>query len=171
MTTPTGTTNVNKNDHKFGSGFTPTFGINVNVTGRPAAAPVPGPNPAGASANPGMGLARTNQLALPEPAFYSSADVRTYCEGVRAVGAYAAIEVEVAAEILKAALEQAVGVMGDNRIKHRMRARNVGRKLAKSADAFADAAKLAAAAWAAFQREYADVGAAQPVRPARPFQF
>ncbi|MCX4752012.1 plasmid transfer protein TraA [Kitasatospora sp. NBC_01287] len=169
MTTPnsSGSGNPYKTKHGFGSGaaFAPSFGVNVNVTSKQPS------GSAGAAANPGVGMARSGQLALPEPAFYSTADVRTYCEGVRAFGAYAAIEIEVAAEILKAALEQAKGVPGDNIFQSKMRARAVAKKLSKAADAFTDAAKDAAAAWAAFQREYAQMGAARPPVQRRPFQF
>ncbi|MER7757807.1 plasmid transfer protein TraA [Kitasatospora sp. NPDC097643] len=163
-----GSGNAYKTKHGFGSGaaFAPSFGINVNVKSGGTNG-----NAIGAAANPGSGMERANQLALPEPAFYSTADVRTYCEGVRSFGAYAAIEIEVAAEILKAALEQAKGVPGDNIFQSKMRARAVARKLAKASDAFTDAAKAAAAAWAAFQREYAQVGAARQPVQRRPFQF
>ncbi|MFB7946313.1 sporulation protein SsgA [Kitasatospora sp. NA04385] len=167
--TPTGGTNSTSNTRNgFGSGatFSPGFNININK-GTPGV-----PQQPGAAANPGTGVGRTSPLALPEPAFYSAADVRSYCEALRAFGAYSAIEVEVAAEILKAALEQAPNVPGDNPFSRKMRARAVARKLAKAADALTDAAKDAAAAWAAFQREYADVMTPQRPQPQhRPFQF
>jgi hypothetical protein len=176
-TPPTGGANGRSNGHAangksntkhFGATFSP--GINVNVN---AIRGNGGPAPAmGASANPGAGVNRSNALALPEPAFYSAADVRSYCEALRAFAAYSAIEVEVAAEILKAALEQAPGIPGDNFFQAKMRARSVARKLGKAADALTDAAKDAAAAWAAFQREYADVMTPRPQqRQHRPFQF
>ncbi|MEU2625737.1 plasmid transfer protein TraA [Kitasatospora sp. NPDC007106] len=151
----------------FGAGATFSPGLNINVN---KSAPT-GSGGVGAAANPGVGLNRTSPLALPEPAFYSTADVRSYCEALRAFAMYAAIEVEVGAEILKAALEQAPALPGDNVFQARMRARAVGRKLAKAADALSDAAKDAAAAWAAFQREYADVANPRPQRQQRPFQF
>jgi hypothetical protein len=48
----------------------------------------------------------------------------------------------------------------------------VARKVAKASDAMADAAALAAGAWGAFQREYADVIVPRPQRQQpRPFQF
>ncbi|MDH6705329.1 hypothetical protein P3T27_002039 [Kitasatospora sp. MAA19] len=126
----------------------------------------------GAAANPGSGVNRTSPLALPEPAFYSTADVRSYCEALRAFGAYSAIEVEVAAEILKAALEQAPGAPGDHLFQRKLRARTVAQKLSKAADALTDVAKDAAAAYAAFEREYADVMAPRPAQQQhRPFQF
>ncbi|WTU00439.1 hypothetical protein OHV05_10170 [Kitasatospora sp. NBC_00070] len=60
---------------------------------------------------------------------------------------------------------------GDNVFQAKFRARSVARKMSKAADALADAAKLSAAAWAAFQREYADVMTPRPQRQQRPFQF
>ncbi|MER6364813.1 plasmid transfer protein TraA [Kitasatospora sp. NPDC001527] len=173
----TNTTAGTKNTRNgFGSGATFSPGLNINVnktttaTGAPAAAGAAG-GQVGAAANPGTGVGRTSPLALPEPAFYSAADVRSYCEALRAFGAYSAIEVEVAAEILKAALEQAPGAPGDHVFQKKMRARAVASKLSKAADALTDAAKDAAAAWAAFQREYADVMTPRPVPQHRPFQF
>lgn len=174
MTTPGGNNGAEskgtagKSDTKnFGATFSPGINVNVNAVrgnGGPGAG-------MGASANPGTGVNRTSALALPEPAFYSTADVRSYCEALRAFAGYSAIEVEVASEILKSALEQAPAMPGDNVFQAKMRARTVGRKLAKAADALADAAKLSAAAWAAFQREYADVTTPRPQRQHRPFQF
>ncbi|NUP17089.1 MAG: sporulation protein SsgA [Streptomyces sp.] len=152
--------------HGFGSGATFAPGININVHKSGFSGPT-----TGAAANPGQGVNRVSQFALPEPAFYSAADVRAYCEAVRAFCAYTAIELEVGAEILKAALEQAPGVPGAAPFDAKLRARRVARKAAKAADAMADAAKLAAATWAAFQREYADVMTPRPQQQRRPFQF
>ncbi|RKE20118.1 plasmid transfer protein TraA [Streptomyces sp. TLI_171] len=161
----TSSTGTSSTRNGFGSGatFSPGLNINVNKTTGPQM---------GAAANPGTGMGRSSQLALPEPAFYSAADVRSYCEALRAFAAYSAIEIEVGAEILKAALEQAPPLPGDHAFRQKMRARSVARKLAKAADAMTDAAKDAAAAWAAFQREYADVMTPQrPQTQHRPFQF
>lgn len=163
---PTGGTNSSTRNG-FGSGASFSPGLNININANKGVPPQ-----MGAAANPGTGVNRSSALALPEPAFYSAADVRTYCEDLRAFAAYAAIEVEVAAEILKAALEQAPAAPGDHVFQQKMRARSVARKLGKAADALTDAAKDAAAAWAAFQREYADVMTPRQQRPqARPFQF
>ncbi|MEU6967394.1 plasmid transfer protein TraA [Kitasatospora aureofaciens] len=168
-----GTTNSNSTRNGFGSGatFAPGISINLNKTttngGGGGGASKPG-----AAANPGTGVDRTSPLVLPEPAFYSAADVRSYCEALRAFAAYSAIEVEVGAEILKAALEQAPPVPGDHGFRAKMRARAVAKKVSKAADALADAAKDAAGAWAAFQREYADVMTPRPAQQQRrPFQF
>lgn len=167
MTTSTppqgGPTSNHRNNFGGGATFAPGININVSKGGGPQY---------GAAANPGTGAARTSALALPEPAFYSTADIREYCEALRAFTAYAAIEVEVGAEILKASLEQAPSAPGSAPFDAKLRARRVARKLAKAADALADAAKDAAATYAAFQREYADVlTPRQTPRQARPFQF
>ncbi|MFD9692480.1 plasmid transfer protein TraA [Kitasatospora sp. NPDC001309] len=161
----------NNNRNGFGSGatFAPGISINLNKTTNGGGGGAPRP---GAAANPGTGVDRTSPLVLPEPAFYSAADVRSYCEALRAFAAYSAIEVEVGAEILKAALEQAPPVPGDHGFRAKMRARAVAKKVSKAADALADAAKDAAGAWAAFQREYADVMTPRPAQQQRrPFQF
>ncbi|MCX4547199.1 plasmid transfer protein TraA [Streptomyces sp. NBC_01565] len=99
---------------------------------------------------------------LPDPDFRSAAELREYCNALRAFAVHASIEVHVGAEILQAALGQASGLPGDNVIQHKLRARKVARKLKKAADALADVASLSAATWAAFQREYADVITARP---------
>ncbi|GAA1557266.1 plasmid transfer protein TraA [Streptomyces globosus] len=115
-----------------------------------------------------------SQFMLPDPTFGSAAELRNYCNTLRAFGVHASIEVMVAAEILQAALSQANGLKDDNIIQHKLRARKVARKLKKSGEALADAASLAAATYAAFQREYADIMSARTAnRPAqsRPFQY
>jgi hypothetical protein len=127
----------------------------------------------------GLSFSKTNgsggKLMLPDPEFGSAAQLRDYCNTLRAFGVHASIEVHVAAEILQAALSQASGLPQDNVIQHKLRARKVARKLKKSADALADAAALAAATFAAFQREYADILTARPTHPrtgqTRPFTF
>jgi len=146
----------------MGGSFVPPVTVNVNKTA-PKAAPTQ-------SAAGGRG----EQFMLPDPDFRSAAELRDYCNHLRAIAVHASIEVHVAAEILQAALAQANGLPQDNVIQHKLRARKVARKLKKSADALADAAALAAATYAAFQREYADLmQARQPNRPSqsRPFQF
>ncbi|MFB7617146.1 plasmid transfer protein TraA [Kitasatospora sp. NPDC056181] len=170
--TPNGPAAGGATRNGFGAGATFSPGLNINVNKNTTAGGGGGAPQTGAAANPGTGVNRTSALALPEPAFYSAADVRSYCEALRAFASYSAIEVEVAAEILKAALEQAPGAAGDHVFQQKMRARAVAKKLAKAADALTDAAKDAAAAWAAFQREYADVMTPRPApQQRRPFQF
>lgn len=142
----------NKTKNGFGSGATingPSLGVNVNIN-KPQSGGV------GAAGNPGQGVTRNNQYALPEPAFYSAADVHAYCNALRSFAAYCAIEIEVGAEILKAALEN-TGLNGDKPWDAKLRARKVSQKIAKAGADMADAAAKAAGAWALFQREYSDV--------------
>ncbi|MGW8502800.1 plasmid transfer protein TraA [Streptomyces sp. CLCI03] len=148
---------------KHGPSF--SFGPNINVNSTKTT-----------TTGAGQGAAGTgrSQFMLPDPSFASAAELRNYCNTLRAFGVHASIEVTVAAEILQAALSQAAGLKDDNIIQHKLRARKVARKLKKSGEALADAAALAAATYAAFQREYADIMSARtPNQPAqaRPFQY
>lgn len=150
---------------KHGPSF--SFGPNINVNSTKTTT---------TSGGGGQGAAGTgrSQFMLPDPSFGSAAELRNYCNTLRAFGVHASIEVTVAAEILQAALSQANGLKDDNIIQHKLRARKVARKLKKAGEALADAAALAAATYAAFQREYADIASARtPNRPAqaRPFQY
>ncbi|MFK0217745.1 plasmid transfer protein TraA [Streptomyces vinaceus] len=152
---------TNKTKH----GATFNLGPHINVTTTKT-------NSTGGGAQGGQG--GRSQFMLPDPTFGSAAELRNYCNTLRAFGVHASIEVMVAAEILQAALSQANGLKDDNIIQHKLRARKVARKLKKSGEALADAASLAAATYAAFQREYADIMSARtPNRPAqsRPFQY
>ncbi|MET9604505.1 plasmid transfer protein TraA [Streptomyces sp. NPDC006512] len=122
----------------------------------------------------GAGGQGRSQFMLPDPEFGSAAELRNYCNSLRAFAVHASIEVMVAAEILQAALSQAKGTPQDNIIQHKIRARRIARKLKKAGESLADAASNAAATYAAFQREYADIITARPAqRPAqsRPFQY
>jgi hypothetical protein len=160
--------NGKTNTKHFGASFAPGLNINVNANKTNTGNGRSGP------AQPSGGTGRGGQFMLPDPDFRSAAEVRNYCNTLRAIAVHASIEVHVAAEILQAALGQAHGLPQDNLIQHKLRARKVARKLKKSADALADAASLAAATFAAFQREYADVLTARPTPrqgQARPFQF
>ncbi|GAA1780441.1 MULTISPECIES: plasmid transfer protein TraA [Actinomycetes] len=148
---------------KHGPSF--SFGPNINVNSTKTT------NTGGSR---GAAGGSRSQFMLPDPEFGSAAELRNYCNTLRAFGVHASIEVMVAAEILQAALSQANGLKDDNFIQHKLRARKVARKLKKSGEALADAASLAAATYAAFQREYADIMSARtPNRPAqsRPFQY
>ncbi|MER6252336.1 plasmid transfer protein TraA [Streptomyces sp. NPDC001584] len=148
---------------KHGPSF--SFGPNINVNSTKTTT---------TGGGQGAGGTGRSQFMLPDPSFASAAELRNYCNTLRAFGVHASIEVMVAAEILQAALSQANGNRDDNFIQHKLRARKVARKLKKSGEALADAASLAAATYAAFQREYADIMSARtPNRPAqaRPFQY
>ncbi|MEU5247305.1 plasmid transfer protein TraA [Streptomyces asoensis] len=97
--------------------------------------------------------AHQSQSLLPAPEFTSPAQVRNYCNTLRAAGVTLSIEVAMAAEILKGVLA-AVPDPDGRPFGSRVRAAKVARKLSKSADALRDAAKNAAAAYSSFQQEY-----------------
>ncbi|MFE3583388.1 plasmid transfer protein TraA [Streptomyces vinaceus] len=128
--------------------FSPGFTLNVNAGGR-------GNSGGGRHAAPsagGQGGGRSQSL-LPAPEFSSPAQVRQYCNAVRAAGVALSIEVAMGAEILKATLVQVPDP--DGRIGgSRFRAAKVARKMQRAADALRDAAKNAAATYALFQQEY-----------------
>ncbi|WP_420082953.1 plasmid transfer protein TraA (plasmid) [Streptomyces sp. JL4002] len=130
-------------------GFSPQMGFTVNVNANRQTNGVPAQG-AGRAGGVQGGSA---QSLLPPPEFASPAQVRNYCNSVRAAMAMMAFELAMAAEIMKATLAQVPdpeGRVGGSRV----RAWKVSRKLSKSADAALDAAKNAAATYAAFQREY-----------------
>ncbi|MCY0931181.1 plasmid transfer protein TraA [Streptomyces sp. H27-H1] len=157
---------------KHGPSF--SFGPNINVNStRTTSSGGRGGQPS-SSQSAGGNYGRS-QLMLPDPSFGSAAELREYCNTLRAFGVHASIEVTVAAEILQAALSQAKGTPQDNIIQHKIRARRVARKLKKAGESLADAAANAAATYAAFQREYADIITARPQggtsSARRPFQY
>ncbi|MFF4327250.1 plasmid transfer protein TraA [Streptomyces sp. NPDC001591] len=96
---------------------------------------------------------RSVESLLPPPEFTSPAQIRDYCNSLRAAAVSLSIEVAMGAEILKgilATVPDPEGRIGASR----MRAARVSRKLARTADALRDAAKNAASTYAMFQREY-----------------
>jgi hypothetical protein len=90
---------------------------------------------------------------LPAPEFTSPAQVRNYCNTLRAAAVTLSIEVAMGAEILKGVLA-AVPDPDGRAFGSRVRAAKVARKMQRSADALRDAAKNAAACYAVFQQEY-----------------
>ncbi|MFH8793296.1 plasmid transfer protein TraA [Streptomyces sp. NPDC017941] len=116
----------------MGGSFMPSVNINVN---RPA---------------PGGGHA---QSLLPAPEFGTPAQVRNYCNTVRAAAVALGIEVAMGAEIFQSVLAQVPDPEG-RAFGSRIRAAKVARKMRKSADALRDAAKNAAACYSTFQQEY-----------------
>ncbi|MCX5391540.1 plasmid transfer protein TraA [Streptomyces sp. NBC_00094] len=124
----------------FGGSFVPPVNVTVNRTNN-------------GSRGSGGGGRPHAQALMPEPDFSSPAQVRNYCNTLRAAAVTLSIEVAMGAEILKsvlAAVPDPEGRIGGSRI----RAAKVARKLQKSADELRNAAKLAAAAYATFQQEY-----------------
>ncbi|WP_332758920.1 plasmid transfer protein TraA [Streptomyces sp. MT206] len=154
---------------KYGPSF--SFGPNINVNSTKTTT-------AGGSQGTGVGRSgpgRANSW-LPDPEFGSAAELREYCNTLRAFAVHASIEVYVAAEILQAALSQAKGTPQDNLFQHKIRARRIARKLKKAGESLADAASNAAATYAAFQREYSDIITARPQQgqrggQTRPFSY
>jgi hypothetical protein len=102
---------------------------------------------------PSQGGRPQSRSLLPAPEFGSPAEVRNYCNTLRAAGVTLSIEVAMAAEILKAVLA-AVPDPDGRPFGSRVRAAKVARKMNKAADALRDAAKNAAAAYSTFQQEY-----------------
>lgn len=90
---------------------------------------------------------------LPAPEFGSPAQVRNYCNTVRAAGVTLSIEVAMAAEILQSVLAAVPDPEG-RAFGSRIRAAKVARKMRKSANALRSAAKNAAACYSVFQQEY-----------------
>lgn len=148
MSTPTtaatGGKNGKNDSAKFGASFAPSFTVNMskstaNGTANGAAVP------AQRGAHP--------DAALPAPEFTSPADVRNYCNTLRALMVGLSFEVAMGAEILKGVLATVPDPQG--RIGgSKARAWRVSRKLTKAADSAAAAAKNAAACYAAFQQQY-----------------
>ncbi|MEU6567313.1 plasmid transfer protein TraA [Streptomyces parvulus] len=119
----------------LGSSFAPPVNVTINRQSR------------------GNGQAPQSKSLLPAPEFTSPAQVRNYCNTLRAAGVTLSIEVAMAAEILKGVLA-AVPDPDGRPFGSRVRAAKVARKLNKSADALRAAAKNAAAAYSSFQQEY-----------------
>ncbi|MEV5088537.1 plasmid transfer protein TraA [Streptomyces griseoincarnatus] len=104
------------------------------------------------TARSGGGRSHAESL-LPAPEFTSPAQVRNYCNTLRAAAVTLSIEVAMGAEILKGVLA-AVPDPDGRAFGSRVRAAKVARKMQRSADALRDAAKNAAACYAVFQQEY-----------------
>lgn len=138
-----GDAKVNNKNKTFAPGIT----LNFN-TGNTASA-----GPAVPITAAGSGTPLTGAVLLPPPEFNSPAQVRNYCNALRAAAVTLSIEVAMGAEILKAVLSAVPdpeGRLGAARI----RAHKVARKLNKAADALRDAAKSGAGTYSAFQQQY-----------------
>ncbi|MFI6899274.1 plasmid transfer protein TraA [Streptomyces sp. NPDC050256] len=158
MTTPTGaptgapSSGKGSNDSaKFGASFAPAFTLNVSQSKNTTnGATVP---PQGGQGGQGGRGGGHSEASLPAPEFTSPADVRNYCNALRALMVGISFEVAMGAEILKGVLSTVPdpeGRIGGSKA----RAWRISRKLAKSADSAAAAAKNAAACYAMFQQQY-----------------
>ncbi|QHZ00353.1 hypothetical protein SSPS47_35210 (plasmid) [Streptomyces sp. S4.7] len=93
------------------------------------------------------------QSLLPAPEFSSPAQIRNYCNSLRAAAVMLSFEVSMGAEILKAVL--ATVPDPDRRMGGaKIRAFKVSRKMQRAADELRNAATMAAACYAQFQQEY-----------------
>ncbi|WP_128428306.1 plasmid transfer protein TraA [Streptomyces cyaneus] len=99
------------------------------------------------------GVGSHAQSLLPSPEFTSPAQVRNYCNTLRAAGVTLSIEVAMAAEILKGVLA-AVPDPDGRAFGSRIRAAKVARKMQGAANDLRDAAKKAAACYSVFQQEF-----------------
>jgi hypothetical protein len=122
----------------LGGSFVPP--INVTVNNSKGAARVGGGRPHA-------------EALLPAPEFGSPAQVRQYCNTLRAAAVTLSIEVAMGAEILKGVLAAVPDPQG-RAFGSRVRAQKVARKMQRSADALRDAAKNAAACYSVFQQEF-----------------
>ncbi|WP_055532868.1 plasmid transfer protein TraA [Streptomyces graminilatus] len=127
----------------MGSSFVPPINVTVNNAKSVA-------RTGGGGGGHGRGHAES---LLPAPEFTSPAQVRNYCNSLRAAGVTLAIEVAMGAEILEGILAVVPDPEG-RAFGSRLRARKVARKMRKAADALRDAAKNAASCYATFQQEY-----------------
>lgn len=135
-------------------GFVPPINVTVNNT---------------KNAVPGPRAQSQQQSLLPAPEFSSPAQIRDYCNSLRAAAVMLSFEVAMGAEILKAVL--ATVPDPDGRVGGaKIRAFKVSRKLQRSADELRNAAKLAAACYAAFAQEYEGELNAHRARTRRPQQ-
>ncbi|MFJ2925015.1 plasmid transfer protein TraA [Streptomyces massasporeus] len=93
------------------------------------------------------------EALLPAPDFSSPAQLRNYCNTLRAAAVTLSIEVAMGTEILKGVLAAVPDPEG-RAFGSRIRAQKVARKMNKAADDLRSAAKNAAACYATFQQEF-----------------
>lgn len=117
------------------SAFTPNINVNINRGGK------------------GNGGQSGSSSLLPAPEFNSPAQVRNYCNSLRAAGVMLSMEVAIAAEILKGVLGSVPDPQG-RAFGSRIRAQKVVRRMNRAADDLRAAAKNAAACYSTFQQEF-----------------
>jgi hypothetical protein len=120
----------------MGGSFVPPINVTVN-------------NNRGAARNGSRGP----EGLLPAPEFTSPAQVRNYCNTLRAAAVTLSIEVAMGAEILKGVLAAVPDPEG-RPFGSRIRAAKVARKMQRASDDLRHAAKSAAACYATFQQEF-----------------
>ncbi|MEU5282377.1 plasmid transfer protein TraA [Streptomyces asoensis] len=123
----------------LGSSFAPPINVTVNNNRQ--------------TARQGGGSRPHSESLLPSPEFGSPAQVREYCNTLRAAAVTLSIEVAMGAEIMKGVLAAVPDPQGRT-FGSRVRAAKVARKMQRSADALRDAAKNAAACYSVFQQEF-----------------
>ncbi|MFE6825341.1 plasmid transfer protein TraA [Streptomyces sp. NPDC057690] len=124
----------------LGGSFVPPINVTVNNSRQTAA-------------RTGGGSRPHSESLLPSPEFGSPAQVRQYCNTLRAAAVTLSIEVAMGAEIMKGVLAAVPDPQGRT-FGSRVRAAKVARKMQRSADALRDAAKNAAACYSTFQQEF-----------------
>ncbi|WP_329128046.1 sporulation protein SsgA [Streptomyces caniferus] len=127
----------------IGGSFAPPINITLNRT----------TNSDGGSGGGMQGGRPHAEALLPAPEFTSPAQVRQYCNTLRAAAVALSIEVAMGSEILKGVLAAVPDPQG-RAFGSRIRAQKVARKMQRSADALRDAAMNAAACYSAFQQEF-----------------
>jgi hypothetical protein len=93
------------------------------------------------------------EALLPAPDFTSPAQLRNYCNTLRAAAVTLSIEVAMGTEILRGVLAAVPDPEG-RAFGSRIRAQKVARKMNRAAEDLRSAAKNAAACYATFQQEF-----------------
>ncbi|MBP5922787.1 sporulation protein SsgA [Streptomyces sp. LBUM 1483] len=123
----------------LGGSIVPPINVTVNNNKRRAAEP--------------NGRRPHAEALLPAPDFGSPAQVRHYCNTLRAAAVTLSIEVAMGTEILKGVLAAVPDPEG-RAFGSRIRAAKVARKMNRAADDLRSAAKNAAACYTTFQQEF-----------------
>lgn len=100
----------------------------------------------------------TKRQAFPEPDFADSADLRRFCNDVRAAMHSAAMMAHYSAAEIQAALETIPDPEGGfmAKMRQKRRARRVARHMKHVAECLSDAGAGAVRTWGAFRAEYCE---------------